>query len=156
MADFLNDYKTVHKAVNVVDKDAYTYYRLNSKKRDSKKFKDHREYRQTIRKIWKKIAEASIEYESGVYCKNFFYFVPQVIAEKPFIKLKNGKIKSNAHVDNRMYTPIFCNLMRGIEYYCWSPDGLFAESYKKTLFDKIEAEVPDYYFILSTIMKNNL
>lgn len=144
----------MHKGVSIVGKEAYKDYRLTSKIRDPKKFDYFSDYRRISRKIWKKIAEASIEYESGVYEKDFLYLVPQVIDNKPFIILQNGKIKTNSHTDGDIYTMIFCNLFKKANNFCWSLDGSFSTTYLQKLADKINKEVPKYYFILPTLIKN--
>lgn len=149
-------YKPVHKGVSIVDKEAYKDYRLSSTIRDPKKFRYYTDYRRISRKIWKKIAEASVEYESGVYVNNFFYLVPQVIDNRPFVQLPNGKIKTNTHTDGDIYSPIFCNLFKRFDHFCWSFDGMYTESYTKRLSSIIDRYVPKYYFILPTLLKNNL
>lgn len=154
MAKFFSEYKPVHKGVSIVGKEAYLDYRLSSKVRDPKKFDYYTDYRRITRKIWKKIAEASVNYESGVYAKDFFYLVPQVVGNKPFIELPNGKIKTNSHTNGDMYGPIFCNLFKDFNNFCWSVDGCFVDSYTDRLHEVINKFVPKYYFILPTLRKN--
>lgn len=150
------EYKPVVKGVSTVDKDAYRDYRLASKVRDPKKFNYHTDYSRVIRKIWKKIADYSIEYESGVYAENFFYLVPQVIAKVPYIRMGNRRIKTNRNTDNNVYTPIFCNLFGRLNHFSWSLDGTFMRPYKKKLKKQIDKYNPRYYFILNTLRKNKL
>lgn len=154
MDKFITKYKPVHLGVSIVGKEAYQDYKKTSKIRDPKKFTYYTDYRRIARKIWKKIAENSIEYESGVYDKNFMYLIPQVIGNKPFITLPNGKIKTNTHTKGDIYTPIFCNLFKNFNHFCWSVDGCFADSYTKKLNETINKFVPKYYFILPTLIKN--
>lgn len=156
MARFIPEYKPVHKGVSIVGREAYDSYRLWSKIRNVKNFSYFTDYRRVTRKIWKKIAENSIEHESGVYDKDFFYLVPQVIDNKPFIELPNGKIKTNSHTNGDMYTPIFCNLFKKLNHFCWSLDGCFVQGYKDKLNEKVNKSVPKYYFILPTLIKNKL
>lgn len=156
MSKFIQIYKPVHKGVSIVGKEAYADYREFSKIRDPKKFKYYTDYRRITRKIWKRIADSSIEYESGVYDKDFFYLVPQVMLNRPFIELPNGKIKTNDHSNGDVYTPIFCNLLKDINHYCWSVDGTFVRTYSTKLYDTINKYVPKYYFILPTLIKNKL
>ena len=154
MARHIPKYKPVHLGVSIVGKEAYTDYRKTSKVRDPKKFTYYTDYRRITRKIWKKIADNSIEYTEGVYDKDFFYLIPQVIANKPFIELPNGRIKTNNHTGGDIYTPIFCNLFKNLNHFCWSIDGCYAATYTKKLSNIINRFVPKYYFILS-ILKNN-
>lgn len=154
MSRFIPTYKPVHLGVSIVGKEAYADYREVSKIRDPKKFTYYTDYRRIARKIWKKIAENSINHESGVYDKDFFYLIPQVIANEPFIELPNGKIKTNSHTDGDVYTPIFCNLFKNLNHFCWSLDGCFAATYTKKLNRTINKFVPKYYFILPTLIKN--
>ncbi len=156
MSRFTPKYRPVHKGVSIVGEEAYRDYRLTSKVRVPKKFKDFTTYRGITRKIWKKIAEASVSYESGVYAKNFFYLVPQVMDNKPFIELANGKIRSNDHTNGDMYSTIFCNLLKKFDHYCWALEGPFVESYLSRLNKTINKFVPKYYFILPTLIKNKL
>ena len=156
MSRFIPVYRPVHKGVSIVGKEAYKDYRLSSTVRDPKKFKDFSSYRRITRKIWKKIAEASVEHESGVYAKDFFYLIPQVISNKPFVELPNGKIKTNYHTNGDSYTPIFCNLFKKFNHFCWSLDGCYTESYTERLHDVINKFVPKYYFMLPTLIKNKL
>lgn len=149
-------YTPVHVGETIVGKDAYKDYRLTSKVRDASRFKDFSDYRRIARKIWKKIAEASVIYESGVYDKDFFYIVPQVISNKPFIELHNGKIKTNNHTNGDMYTPVFSNLFKSVNHFCWSLDGSFVFTYKERLNNIINKFVPKYYFILPILRKNKL
>lgn len=154
MSKYLPKYRPVHRGVSIVDKDAYTDYRLSSTVRDPKKFKDYTDYRRIVRKIWKRIADYSIEYNSGVYAKNFFYLIPQVVDNRPFIEMGNGKIRTNSHTNGDVYTPIFCNLFNRFDQVCWSLDGTYVKSYTEKLSNKIDEFVPKYYFILSTLIKN--
>lgn len=154
MRRFIPNYKPVHIGVSIVGKEAYTDYRLSSKVRDPKKFTYYTDYRRITRKIWKKIAEDSVNYESGVYAKKFFYLIPQVISNSPFIEMPNGKIKTNSHTNGDSYTPIFCNLFNDFQHSCWSVDGCYVRSYKERLNLIIEKFVPKYYFILPTLLKN--
>lgn len=149
-------YKSIHKGISIVGKEAYRDYRLTSEIRDPKKFNYYTDYRRVSRKIWKKIAESSIEYESGVYVDNFFYLIPQVVSNMPFIELPNGKLKTNGHTEGDVYSPIFCNLLKRFDHFCWSFDGMYARSYTKKLCEIINQYVPKYYFILPTLLKNNL
>lgn len=150
------EYRPVHTGVSITDKEAFSDYREYSKIRDPKKFNYYTDYRRVVRKIWKKVAENSVTYESGVYAKDFFYLVPQVIANKPFVHTKGGKIKLNDHTDGDIYTPIFCNLFKSYNHFCWSLDGCFVRTYTKKLTEMIDKFVPKYYFILPTLMKNKL
>lgn len=154
MPRFIPLYKPVHKGVSIVGKEAYKDYRLSSTIRDPKKFKYYTDYRRIARKIWKKIAEDSVKYESGVYDKKFFYLIPQVISNKPFVELPNGRIKTNNHTNGDAYTPIFCNLFNNFNHFCWSLDGCYVKSYKNRLNETINKFVPKYYFILPTLRKN--
>lgn len=156
MPRFIPKYKPVHKGVSIVGEEAYKDYRENSKVRNSKNVSYFTDYRRIARKIWSKIAKDSVEFESGVYAKGFLYLIPQVIDNKPFIELPNGRIKTNTHTDGDMYTPIFCNLFKKLDHYCWSLDGCFTEGYKDKMKKKINDEAPKYYFILPTLIKNNL
>lgn len=142
MSRFIATYRPVHTGVSIVGKEAYKDYRLSSKIRDAKKFKDFTTYRRIARKIWSKIAEDSINFESGVYDKDFFYLIPQVIANKPFIELPNGKIKTNDHTNGDMYTPIFCNLFKNFNHFCWSLDGCYVRSYTTKMQEVINKFVP--------------
>lgn len=142
--------------VSIVGKEAYKDYRLTSKIRDPKKFDYYTDYRRITRKIWKKIAEYSLTYESGVYAKNFFYLVPQVIANKSFIELPNGKIRSNNLTKGDIYTPIFCNIFSNLKHFCWSLDGTYVDSYTQKLHETINKFVPKYYFILPKLIENKL
>ena len=155
MGRFLPKYRPVHVGVSIVDKEAYKDYRETSKIRDPKKFNYYTDYRRVARKIWKKIAEDSVTYESGVYDSTFFYLVPQVVDNRPFVELPNGKIKTNSHTKGDIYAPIFCNLFKRFDYSCWSIDGCYVKSYTSRLNDIINKFVPKYYFILSTLIKNN-
>lgn len=154
MSKFLVVHKPVHTGVSIVGKEAYKDYRLTSKIRDPKKFKYFTDYRRITRKIWAKIAEDSINYESGVYDKDFFYLIPQVISNEPFIELPNGKIKTNSHTNGDVYTPIFCNLFKKFNHFCWSVDGMYVRSYTSKLKEVIDKFVPKYYFVLPTLIKN--
>lgn len=156
MPRFIPKYKPVEPGVSITGKEAYTDYREWSKVRDPKKFDYYTDYRRISRKIWKKIADNSIEFEGGVYDKGFLYLVPQVIANKPFIELPNGKIKTNTHTDGDIYTPIFCNLFTRLDHFCWSIDGCLVQSYKDKLTETVNRFIPRYYFLLPTILKNKL
>ena len=153
---FIQQYKPVHVGVSIVGKEAYQDYRLWSKVRDPKKFNYYTDYRRIARKIWKKIAVDSVTYESGVYDKSFFYLIPQVISNSPFIELPDGRIKTNSHTNGDTYTPIFCNLFKRFEHFCWSVDGTYTRSYKNRLKMIINKYIPKYYFILPTLRKNKL
>lgn len=153
MANY-NKYKPVHKPVSLVDQMAYEDYKKWSKKRDWRVVGNVNQYKGLSRKIWKKIAEYSVQYESGVYSENFFYLIPQVIDNKPFVQLKSGRIKSNDFTNGDMYAPIFCNLMKKFSHFTWSLDGSYVDRYKERLTNIINEVVPKYYFILS-IIKNN-
>ena len=135
MRRFLPKYRPVHVGVSIVDKEAYKDYRETSKIRDPKKFNYYTDYRRVARKIWKKVAEDSVNYESGVYDSTFFYLIPQVVDNRPFIELPNGKIKTNSHTKGDMYAPIFCNLFKRFDYNCWSLDGTYTKSFKDRLKD---------------------
>jgi len=154
MKRYLPQYRPVHTGVSVVDKEAYKDYRLNSTIRDPKKFKYYTDYRRIVRKIWKKVAEDSVTYESGVYAKNFFYLVPQVVTNQPFVEFPKGKIKTNAHTKGDIYAPIFCNLLQKFDHTCWSLDGCYVRTYTKRLSNIINKFIPRYYFILPTLLKN--
>jgi DNA-binding ferritin-like protein (Dps family) len=156
MLKFIPTYRPVHTGVSIVGKEAYKDYRLWSKVRDPKKFDYYTDYRRITRKIWKKIAEDSLNYDSVVYDKDFFYLIPQVISNKPFIELPNGKIKSNDLTKGDIYTPIFCNLFKNIKHFCWSLDGTYTDTYIEKLQNTINKFVPKYYFILPTLRKNKL
>lgn len=156
MTRILPNYKPIMKGVSIVGREAYTDYRLTSKVRDPKKFTYYTDYRRITRKIWNKIAEASIEYEGGVYAKDFFYLIPQVVANMPFIEAYGGKIKTTSHTDGDIYSPIFCNLFRKFNHSCWSIEGTYVKSYKNKLVDTINRFVPKYYFMLSVLLKNKL
>lgn len=154
--NMVRKYTPVHKGKSIVDKEANADYKEYSKVRDPKKFSYFTDYRRICRKIWKKIAESSIKYESGVYDKDFLYLVPQVVANMPFISLGNGKIQTNSHTKGDIYGPIFCNLFPRFNNFSWSLDGGFTVSYKKMLRETIDAHVPDYFFILPTLRENHL
>lgn len=156
MSKFILEHKPVHVGVSIVGKEAYKDYRLTSTVRDPKKFKDFSTYRRITRKIWNKVAEDSVAYESGVYDKDFFYLIPQVIGNSPFVKMKNGKIRSNDHTNGDSYTPIFCNLFKNFNHFCWSLDGCYVRSYTTRMYEVINKFVPKYYFMLSTLKKNKL
>lgn len=154
MKRYLPVYRPVEKGASIVDKDAYKDYRETSKIRDPKKFTYYTDYRRIVRKIWKKVAEDSVNYESGVYDSTFFYLVPQVVTNQPFIEMPNGKIKTNSHTNGDIYAPIFCNLFKRFDHTCWSFDGCFTKSYKDRLKNIIDKYIPTYYFILP-LLKNN-
>lgn len=156
MSEYLPKYKPVMKGVSIVGQEAYKDYRLTSTVRDPKKFNYYTDYRRITRKIWKRIAEDSVTYESGVYAHNFFYLVPQVVYNKPFVKAGNGKLKTNSHTGGDIYSPIFCNTMKTFKYFCWSVDGCFTDSFKAKLIETINKFVPKYYFILDTLLKNKI
>lgn len=156
MSGYNKRYTPVHLGVSITDKEAYYDYKNTSTVRDPKKIRYYKDYRRIVRKIWKKVAENSIEYESGVYAKDFFYLVPQVISNQPYVELLNGKITTNSHTDGDIYAPIFCNLFKRFNHFCWSLDGCFVGSYKSKLSETINKFAPKYYFILPTILKNNL
>lgn len=155
MNRYLPVYRPVEKGVSIVGKEAYQDYKSISKIRDPKHFNYYTDYRRITRKIWKKIAEDSVNYESGVYDSTFFYLVPQVVTNQPFIEMPNGKIKTNSHTNGDIYAPVFCNLFKRLDHSCWSFDGCFVDTYKKRLNGIINKYVPRYYFILSTLIKNN-
>lgn len=154
MAEVARRHKPVTKGVSIVGKEAYADYMEFSKIRDPKKFTYYKDYGRITRKIWKKIAEDSMEYESGVYAPKFFYLIPQVIANRPYIETRGGEIQSNDHTNGDMYTPVFCNLMYNVRYKIWYLDGTYVHSYIKRLTEKIRASVPTYYFILMTLLKS--
>ncbi len=156
MARFVNEYKPVHKGISIVGREAYSDYREWSEIRDPKKIGYYTDYRRITRKVWKKISEYSLTYESGVYDKNFFYLIPQVVGNSPFIELPNGRIRSNSHTDGDMYSPIFCNLFPNYNNYCWSVDGTFVRSYTNKLKEVIDKFIPQYYFILPMLRQNKL
>lgn len=156
MGSFVPNYKPVEKPVSIVGREACEDYRKWSVVRNPSNISYYTDYRRITRKIWKKVAEASINYESGVYAKDFFYIVPQVIANKPFIELANGRIKTNDVTGGDMYTPIFCNLFKKLNHFCWALDGGFLQEYKGKLKEIINKFVPKYYFILPILRKNNL
>mgnify|MGYP000303645858 CR=1 FL=1 len=153
---FVAKYTPIHTGVSIVGKEAYKDYRLTSKIRDPKKFTYYTDYRRIVRKIWNKVAEASMEYESGVYAKDFFYFIPQVVDNQPFVELYGGKIKTNSHTNGDIYSPIFCNLFKRFNHSCWSLDGTYTKSYKEKLKNTINKFVPKYYFILPILLNNKL
>jgi len=153
---FIPKYKPVHTGISIVSREACADYREWSTVRDSKKISYYTEYRRVLRKVWKKIAEDSLIYESGVYAEKFFYLVPQVVDNQPFIELYNGKIKTNSHTEGNIYAPIFCNLFKRFDYNCWSLTGSYVESYKQRLNEIINKFVPKYYFILNIILNNKL
>lgn len=144
------------KGESIVAKEAYDYYRENSKRRNKKIFSYYKDYGRVTRNIWKKVAEASMEYESGVYAKNTFYFVPQVIANRPFIQLPSGKIKSFEHTNGDMYSPIFNFISPRLDHICWNFDGSFLKSYKERLNDILQKYAPKYYFMLNTLIKTGM
>lgn len=150
------DHRPVERGVSIVGKEANAHYKKWSKVRKPKNFYSFADYRRITRKIWKKVALASVEYESGVYAKDFFYIVPQVIDNQPYIIGPDGKIKSNHHTNGDIYTPIYCNLFKRYNHFCWSVDGSFVKSYKQYFKQVIEKYVPKYYFILASLKKNNL
>lgn len=154
--NLIPDYRPVEKGVSIVGEDAYKDYKKTSKVRDYKKFKSKDDYRRITRKIWKKIAHASMDYESGVYVKGFLYLIPQVIDNKTFVQLPGGNIKNNRHTKGDIFTPIFANIFEKLNHFAWSLDGCFVETYKKRLTDTINRELPRYYFILPSILKNKL
>ena len=154
MNRYLPVYRPVHKGVSIVGKEAYKDYKETSTVRTPKHFNYYTDYRRITRKIWKKIAEDSVNYESGVYDSTFFYLVPQVVTNQPFIEMPNGKIKTNSHTNGDIYAPIFCNLFKRLDHNCWSFDGCYVDTYKKRLNNLINKVVPKYYFILSTLIKN--
>lgn len=154
MGRFLVRYKPYHKPVSIVGEEAYRDYKETTKLKRFKSFKSYKDYRRVSRKIWKKVAEASLEQESGVYSKDFFYMVPQVVDNVPFITMGNGDIKTNSHTGGDIYSPIFCSLLRSFDLTCWSFDGCLVENYRKRLAEIIDEYVPDYFFILPTILKN--
>ena len=156
MARFIPKYRPVHKGVSIVDAEAFKDYREWSKVRDPKNFSYYTDYRKVARKIWEKIADSSIENEGGVYDRNFMYLIPQVIDNRPFVELPNGKIKTNSHTNGDMYTPIFCNLFKKLNHFCWSLDGCFTDRYKNNLKTKVNKEAPRYFFMLTTLIKNKL
>lgn len=146
----------MHKGVSIVDREAYDDYRKSSDIRNPKNVSYYTDYRKIARKIWKKIAEDSVNHESGVYVKDFFYLVPHVVDNKPFLELPNGKIKTNYHTNGNIYAPLFCNLFKNLGHYSWTIDGCFVESYSERLNDVINRLVPKYFFILPTLIKNKL
>ena len=150
------DYRPIHVGVSIVGKEAYKDYRLTSKIRDPKKFTYYTDYRRITRKIWSKIADASVNYEGGVYAKDFFYIVPQVVANLPFVEVYGGKIKTNSHTEGNIYSPIFCNIFKRFDHLCWSLDGTYTDGYKKKLTDIVNRFVPKYYFMLPILLKNKL
>ena len=156
MARFISKYNPIHVGISIVGKDAYKDYRLTSTVRDPKKFTYYTDYRRITRKIWNKIADASLEYEGGVYAKDFFYMIPQVIDNQPFVELYGGKIKTNFHTNGDIYSPIFCNLFKRFNHSCRSLDGCYVEGYKSKLKKIIDKFVPKYYFILPILLKNKL
>lgn len=149
-------YKSISKGVSITNDEAFQDYKEFSKIRDKKKFNYYSDYRRVARKIWRKVADSSIEYESGVYDKDFFYLIPQVISNKPFVQLPNGKIKSNDATDGNMYSPIFCNLFPQFHHFCFSLDGTYVQTYKDKLTETINRLVPKYFFILNVLKSNNL
>jgi hypothetical protein len=156
MSRFVPKYKPVHTGVSITDKEAFADYKEWSDTRDPKKFNYYSDYRRLARKIWKRIADDSLEYESGVFDKGFFYLIPQVIANKPFIEMPNGRIKTNDHTGGDIYTPVFCNLFPKFNHFCWSLDGCYVRSYLDKFNLIINKFVPRYYFILPTLLKNKL
>lgn len=156
MGRFIPQYKPVEIGVSIVAKEAHDDYRNTSKVRDPKKFGYYTDYRRITRKIWKKVAEDSVSYEGGVYAKGFFYLVPQVITNTPFIELANGKIKTNPHTEGDVYSPIFCNLFDRLDHFCWSIEGTYVASYKNKLKTIIDKYAPKYFFMLPLLLKNKL
>lgn len=156
MSRYKPDYSPIHKPTSTVDNEAFQDYKKKAKFRDVKKLNYYTNYRRVVRKVWSRVANDSINYESGVYDKDFFYLVPQVVDNKPFIELPNGKIKTNFHTDGDIYYPIFCNLSKKLEHSCWSLEGGYVATYKKKLRETINKFIPKYYFILSTLIKNKL
>lgn len=154
MGRFVPNYRPVHKGVSIVGDEAYQHYKNSSEIRNPKNTDSVLKYRRLARKIWKEIADSSVTYESGFYDKDFFYLVPQVVDNKPFVELPNGKIKTNNHTNGDIYYPIFCNLFENLNHFCWSLDGTYVQSYMTRMHDLINKFVPKYYFILSTLRKN--
>lgn len=146
----------MQKAMSIVGPEAYEDFRENAKNRDASVTPERTEYRRLVRKIWKKVAEASYEYESGVYDPNFFYIVPQVVFNQKYVILPGGKIKDNSATGGDEYAPIFCNLLKGFKHQCWSLNGSITRSYKTALKEITDTIAPVYYFILPMLIKNKM
>jgi hypothetical protein len=155
--DVSAEWRAVEKGECITGKEAYKDYRLNSKIRDPKKFDYYTDYKRITRKIWKRVAQDSVEYEGGVYAKGFFYIVPEVIANIAFATNRFNKnyVDPMRSTGGDMYTILFVNLFREFKYNFWSMDGLFTQNYKKRaskLFRKIR---PKYKFLLDTLLNPN-
>lgn len=155
--DVSAEWKAVEKGRCITGREAYKDYRLTSKIRDPKKFDYYTDYKRITRKIWRRVAQDSVEYEGGVFSKGFFYIVPEVIANIPFATSRFNKnyVDPMRSTGGDMYTILYVNLFREFKYSFWSIDGLFAQNYKKRaskLFRKIR---PKYKFLLDTLLNLN-
>lgn len=144
------------KAMSIVGPEAYDDFRENYKKRDPSVTPERTEYRRLVRKIWKKVSEASYEYESGVYDPTFFYMVPQVVFNQKYVILPNGRIKDNSATGGDEYALIFCNLLKGLSHQCWSLNGSITRRYGRILKKITDTIAPTYYFILPMLIKNKM
>lgn len=149
-------YTTVHKGKSIVGDEAYYDYKEYTKSKGKKQKFTKKSYRKVCRRIWEEIANGSLNYESGVYVRAFFYLVPQVTGNTKYYKTRNGRIEFNNHTNGDIYSPIFCNLLRKHDKFCWSLAGGYTDTYRFKLQTIIDKYVPKYYFILNTLIKNRI
>ena len=152
------EWKAVEESAKITGKEAYKDYRETSNIRDPKKFDYFTDYRRITRKIWRRVAQDSIEYEGGVHARGMFYIVPQVIGNTPFVTNKKvkGWISSGFETGGDIYTILFVNIMKDFKHQVWTMDGLFKQNFTKRFSRLAKKLYPTYTFFLEIIQKNKL
>lgn len=149
----------ITKSHSATDSDAYDFYKKNAKHRDYKNIRHYTHYSSVIGKIYNKIREGALEYEGGVYIKNFAYIIPQKLPQKvAAVTMENGKkkIKFNSHSDEHVYTLMFVNLVNNIKQRFWTMDGKFSKKFRHMLSEKLKKGDNNYKFSLDTLLKSRI
>ena len=138
---------------SVCSKDAFKFYRDNSKLRDLKNTPRISRYITIMNAFYGKIGAALVEEEGGVFIKNLGYFTNLVHPTKCVVKVPYNKEGfTNFKTDNKPVTPSFFGITPGNPLFnFWVMDRAFNRTHVKSKLHKALMSGKQYKTYVSTL-----
>ena len=139
---------------SVTDSAAFKHYRENAKYRDME-FTNHISvYKKVISEFYKKIGDALVESEGGVYIKGFGYFTVMMYPKKYIVRVPyNTDGFANFKTSNYLYVPTFFGQSgKNPLLNLWVMDRTFSRRAVKSRIHKALVAGKKYKTYVSTLL----
>lgn len=137
----------------VTSKEAFKYYRENSKKRDKEFTKKLHNYKKVITAFYTKIARDLVENEGGVFIKGLGYFTVFMHPKKQMVRVPYQKEEfANFKTKNYLFMPSFVGVVKGNPLLnFWTMDRAFSRVKVKAPLHKQLITGKKYKTFVSTL-----